>query len=124
MTGIRALKQTARLALHRAMQWPALYITDAGTQIQCGVRKHTDNKALGDVKGTSFGYAERAEVIPRLVFLAGEVDPVNGATVSIALGEAYHIDNVLPPDGITVTCEVSRLSARDAEGLPLPVESV
>lgn len=127
MAGIRALKDRARLQLHKAMEIPAIYIwtTDAGTtfNLPCTVRLHTDDKALGDVRGTSFGYAERHEKISRIIFLAAgaaAIDPDNGAIVSFAPGEAYRVDNVLPRDGITITAEVTKLLPSDVIGAPLP----
>jgi hypothetical protein len=118
---LREIREKARAALHNALRIPALYLAEGHDPVECFVRVHTDNKALGDLKGTSFGYAERQEVIPKIVFLRAEVpNPVSKAIVSIAPDEAYRVDNVLSADGITVSAECTVLSAKQRFGLPVP----
>jgi hypothetical protein len=109
--GLRGIKTKARLDLHAAMQVPARYFLGAQPYLPCGVRVHTDDKALGDVKGTAFEYAARHEVTPHLIFLISEIRPTRGALVAVEPGEVYAVDNVLPPDGITVTAEVTKVRA-------------
>lgn len=111
------------------MQVPAFYIADPavpGVYTTCTVRVHTKQEALGEVAGTSFDYAEKHEFIPRLIFLVDEVpEPERGGVVTITdpvTGdlEAYMIDNRLPKDGITVTAEVTVMTASQYTGLPFP----
>lgn len=128
MAGFRDIKRAARQALHRVLQIPALYILDPADLVNnpavpVAVRLHISFNALGDVKGTSFSYAERHELGPRIIFLKSEVTPVRGAVVSIESGEAYRIDNVLPPDDFTVTAEVAAMRSAETAGLPVPVAS-
>jgi hypothetical protein len=76
------------------------------------VRVHYTFKALGDMQGTNFHFAQREETMPRIVFLRSEIAaPARSAVVSISSDEAYRVDNTLPPDGLTVTAEALRLSA-------------
>lgn len=100
----------------------AFYFADpsAGDPKRITVRVHEKWVALGDLKGTNFNYAETESIAPRIVFLLSEVDPVRGAYVSIEPGLAYRIDNPSPPDDITVTATVIKVSAEDTEGFPFP----
>ncbi len=122
MAGFRAIREEARAALHEGLSVPALYIESTGAEPEyIHVRVHTTWGQVGDVKGTSYAYAELQDTKPKLIFLVAEVpEPYNGAIISIAPGEAYRIDNVLPPENITVAAEVHRVSASTAAGLPVP----
>jgi hypothetical protein len=122
---LREIKEQARRDLHNGMKVSALYLSEWPVEgepvaIPCEVRVHTKFKALGDLAGTSLGYAETQEPVPRLLFMKDQVDPVNQAVVSISLEEAYRIVLVNPADGITVTAEVTPMSATQRVGLPLP----
>jgi len=128
METIREIKTRARGQLHSAMSVPALYVREnppdfeiveeAGEDGLINVRLHVSTTTMGEVQGTSFNYAERADIIPRIVFLVAEVSPVRNDIVSIADGEAWRIDNVLVVDGITVTAEVKRIL--NTTGIPVP----
>lgn len=129
MTLLRDIKRQARRDLHEHMLVPALYLVPAaapGTYeepVNVTVRLHIKFDALGDMKGTNFHYAERQEVTPKIIFMRDQIDkPARHAVISVELGEAYRVDNILPPDDITVAAEVLRLSAAEAAGLPLPDE--
>lgn len=84
-------------------------------------RVHTENKALGDLAGTSLGYAEIADVTPKLIFWLedGHV-PQRGGVYSISATEAYRVDHVETPDFVTVAAVVSRLAAKDAADFTPP----
>lgn len=117
----RDIKSDARRAVHENMHLPALYIEPGFPAKDITVRLHTKFLQLGDMKGTSFSFAEKEEVKPKIIFLVEEVPaPVRNAIVSIAPGEAYRIDHTLKPDGLTVTAEVLRLSETEAALLPIP----
>jgi hypothetical protein len=119
--GLRDIKAKARADLHQAMRVGAFYYTDANaTPIPCNVRVHTKFAALGDQKGTSFSYAETREMVPRLIFWKSEIDPDNRGMVMIAADEGYLIDHVDPPDGLTVTAQVSNLDAATRALLSYP----
>lgn len=129
MTNLRDLKRQARKDLHQHMQIPALYLVPAPAgssspyeaPLFVTVRLHLKFDAIGDMKGTNFHYAERHEPTPKIIFMRSEVNkPVRNAVIVIEAGEAYRVDNVLPPDDITVAAEVLRLSAAEASGLPVP----
>jgi hypothetical protein len=93
------------------------YVDDATTPEQCPyntadvlVRVHYNFKALGDLKGTSYHYAEATEVNPQIIFNRYEIyKPERAAVVSVSDDEKYEIDNVSPPDGEFVTCGATRL---------------
>ena len=123
MESLRTLKRRARRDLHNAMLVPALYLLGDEpwmTQKLIHVRLHSKFDAVGDLQGTNFNYATRQEVTPKIRFDLTEIDPVNGAIISIEAGEAYRVDNVQPPDDQFVTAEAIRLSEKQATGLPVP----
>lgn len=132
----RDIKNTARLKVHDTMQVSALYcVPDPAyiddtippdvcpyTEQSVNVRVHYSFKALGDLKGTSFHYAEKQEVMPQIIFMVEELSaPMGGAIVSISEDEMYRIDNVLPRDGLTVSCEVTVVPKKQRAGVPYPV---
>lgn len=123
MGGFFAEKQAARTAVHEYMSRPGLYIPDIAfpsTNTPVTVRVHERWTEIGNLKGTSFHFAEREEVTPRLVFWVSEIVPDRLAVVSVAAGEAYRVETVEPKDGLSVTANVVRLSAAEAAGLPVP----
>ena len=122
----RDQKKVARRVVHDTMQIAALYLAyvplDGASPdpLPVDVRLHTEFKALGDQAGTSFQFAERHETVPKIIFLRSQITPVRGAVVSVALGEAYEIDNVMPPSEEYITVEVTRLAVGKTIGLPYP----
>lgn len=138
MESLRELKTRARADLHEAMQVAALYLVENPLYVTpvvdpdipryietpVNVRVHYDFGALGDMKGTNFHYAEREEIKPQLVFLRAEMPtPQRNAVISVSVDEAWRVDHVDPPDGITVKTQALRLSeAQIALGdYPVPV---
>ncbi len=126
----RDIKRQARRDLHNALKVAALYFRDdedgnlLDTPALVHVRVHTKWEKAGDMAGTNLSYAEVQEINPRVIFLVDEVAaPVRNAIVSIAPGEAYRLDNVLPPDDITVTAEATRMPLGQTVGLPVPPEA-
>ena len=79
----------------------------------------------GDLAGTNLTYAEVQENRTRIVFdaealaQAGVLLKRRDAVVRTAT-EGYVIDTVMPRDGITTTCEVTRMSASELIGKILP----
>lgn len=75
---------------------------------------------------TGFDYApaERVETVPEIVARAEEVSPVRGGVFVVAPDEAYTVELPLPRDGITITSQVTLLSADRiaSEGLVAPGE--
>ena len=112
----------ARRTLHEDMSVPAMYFMEDSPDaaIAITVRIHEQWMALGDLKGTNFNYAETESITPRIIFMLSEVDPERGAIVSVEPGVAYRVDTPLPPDDITVTATVSKLTPDEAVNFPLP----
>lgn len=113
----------ARQQLHAYMHVDALYYSrpeDAATipfirQITC--RVHDKFLKVGDLAGTNFHYAEMEENSPRAIFMRAEITPKKNMIMATKRGY-YRVDAVLPPDGITVTAHLARLThATDVEGL-------
>jgi hypothetical protein len=120
--GLRDIKAKARRALHTAMQVPASYYATALTAPRLiHVRVHTKWIELGGLKGTSFNYAETEDRAPRIVFDRTEVPtPLRNSLVVISAEEGYRVGQTEPIDGMTVTADVTVLSAADLAGKTLP----
>lgn len=115
----------ARRKLHDNMSVPALYFVPPYDPVltlvtPVTVRVHDHMQALGDLKGTNFNYAEVEDDSPKIVFLREEIVPKRGMMISVSPGVAYNIDTVKPPNGITVTANVSRVTEKEATGFPVP----
>lgn len=116
----RTQKRASREIVHETMQVEAKYYATTGAEpVDVLVRLHTKFDALGDLRGA--GYAEMQSIKPKAIFIrpaAGFL--VNNAVLLVAPGEAYSINNIQPPDDITVTVELVKLSKSQyvAEGLP------
>lgn len=128
-TSFRDIKRKARRALHKELRVPAYYLlpTTAGSSdkyekpVLVYVRYHPEYESLGEIPGRGDNYAERQAVTPRIIFMREEVDkPKRNAVISIEDGEAYRVDNTLPPNDITITAEVNRMREADLDGLPFP----
>lgn len=147
---LKTIKDAARAKLHEGMHRPALYLVInpayvtpvvdpsippyvGGTLVPGSspaeytyptkkIREHYSFNALGDMKGTNFSFSERQEVKPKLIFLNTEfpTPPERNAIVVFDENTGYRIDNRLPVDGITTTCECLRLSASEMANLPFP----
>lgn len=106
------------------MAIPALHYATAGAAaVAIRVRLQTKFAQIGDDR--SMGWAEREAVKPRLIFMLSEMTSAGivlnrNQIVYFEPGEAYNIDNLLPPDDITVTAEVTRLSRKQYQDAGLP----
>lgn len=124
----RDIMNEARKAIHQTLEVDALYLVPAagvpGTYedpVPVKVRVHDRAVQLGDLKGTSFDYAVKADNNPQVIFLREEMAaPARNAIVSVEAGEAYAIDSVEAPHGVTVAANVTRLRASETVGLPVP----
>lgn len=105
----RHQKRRARLQLHHRLADPVLYLKGATADPKgVMVRLHLGFDTAGELRRA--GFAETHEYDPRAVFLAAEVTPVvNGIIVTEDMG-AWRVTSTLPPDDITITAEVARLS--------------
>lgn len=121
---IRDLKNRSRQTLHDRLAFAAVYAADADAVVgtDCTIRHHERQQAFGDMAGFDFAPAERVEVVPKIVCLNAEVTPKRGGVFSVSATEAYEIEVVFPPDGITTTAQVTRMkqSEIDAANLPVP----
>lgn len=115
----REQKRSARDIVHEHMAVPCEYYAIKGaTAVPIRARLLLKFDALGDDR--SMGWAEIQAMKPKLVFKASEVEPVRGAVIYFQPGEAYRVDNLLPPDDQYITAEVTALTVRqlETEGLP------
>lgn len=122
MRSFRDIKRQARSDVHRELRVAALYLeSPSATPVPCFVRVMTKFAALGDMKGTSFNYAERIDQTPRLILWCEELpEPKRNAIISVEPGEAYQIDNIEPADGQTITVLVVAMDPADIVSLPVP----
>lgn len=107
-TEFQRLKNVARRVVHSTMAIPANYYAPGSTEAQTvGVRRTVKNVLTGEMKGTNFNYAERAEEATYLIFWREQMPaPVRNAVVMLATGVQYFVDYVEPPDGLTITTRV------------------
>lgn len=111
MSPWRDQKNAARLTLHKTFKVDGFYFAAKGIPgVPVTVRPHLKWDMVGALKEVA-GFAEIQSLKPKIVFLRAEVQPVNKALVYLAEDEIYRVNNVLPVDGITVTAEVTRLTA-------------
>ncbi len=116
----RDLQRRARSTLHSTLSVPATYHSpDRQTVVECTVRVHDRQKAFGDMTGFDYDPAERVESVPEIVTLAEEVTMSRGGVFSLGADEQYQVETVMPPDGLTVTAQVSRRSASKVAAEPL-----
>ena len=117
----REQKERARLDLHAAMGVEAFCVPHRlGMPKPVVVRAHTEFKALGDVKGTSFVYAERRDETPRVIFLASEHEPERGDVVMISSKEGYLVEATDPVYNVTITAFVRPLLPKELLLYPAP----
>ncbi len=123
MADWRDIKREARAVVHDTMALAGQYYADVGVPpVAVRARLSTRFTQIGDDR--SMGWAEIEAVKPRLIFMLSELPTgltlARGAIFYLQPGEAYQIDNLLPPDDITVTAEVTRLSRKQYADAQLP----
>lgn len=111
--GLRDIKLAARQALHEAMQVPGYCYPVKGGFKTVDVRVHTEFAGLGDVKGTSFVYAERRDEQDKLIFLASQHQPLRGDVIVISAIEGYRVDNEDPIYNVTIAAAVVPMTAKE-----------
>lgn len=111
----RSIKRQARQQVHAAMRLPCWRVSVGGSVTPAYARLHVartnvTNDYAGELE--SLGYAERANVSPRLVVMRDEVvAPAEGDVFLFAADEAYGVEAVRPFDDITVTLDCYRSTA-------------
>jgi hypothetical protein len=124
---LREIKEQARRDLHNELKVTA-YCYRAGSRVftVADIRVHNDWGALGDVKGTSFVYAERRDTKKQeLIFLAEQFQPKNQDVIMVGPEEGYMVDDVDPTYNITIRAGVISLPAnRMADYIAPPIEGV
>lgn len=122
LRSFREILRKGRGDLHAHLQVPALYIAyDGATPLPVSVRDHTRFVETGDAGSRAKGFANVADVTPKILFMVAELpDARYGAIFSIAAGEAYRVERTDPRNDITRTAYVTPLSKNEAIGLPVP----
>lgn len=106
---IREVKRTARRQLHERLGEPVWYLSAPGDDpVAATARLHLNFNQLGELLRGGFG--ERMELTPRIIFLRDNVRPVRDAIVVTRDMGAYFIDHDHPPDDITITAEVVKMT--------------
>lgn len=115
MTRHRAVKDRARSLLHGRMKVKGFFYPDGPDSVYTVLwfRVNSKDEAVGDLAGTSLGYAERRETVPKLIFLAEDHSPERGNVYIVSPHEGYRVDSVDPQDGITITANCVRLTSRE-----------
>lgn len=114
MPTFRDIKRKARQRLHSRLSEPVVYVRDAGkpseVKVSLKVRLHLNFVQVGELlRG---GYADMEELNPTVVFMSGGAAPVEKAIVVTRDFGAWRIVLVKPPNDITVSAEVVRLTDR------------
>lgn len=119
------IKATARQALHDFMARPASFYDSTGTLLADPItaRKHDAPKVVGDLAGTNLSYAETHERPTTVVLWRSEIASITlrrGCMIIFAEDEGWYVETVLPPDGLTITVEVSEANQTALDGKTLP----
>lgn len=119
---IQQIRETARGSLHAFMGRPAnYYATPAATPVLTKVRAHSKRGQIGDLPGTNLNYAETFDRKETVVMWAADVPaPARGGLIHLSAAEGYWIDAAEPQDGQTITVTVTKATASELVGLPLP----
>ena len=112
----RDLKAEARTVLHGRFEVSAKCFRGGinGTITDVELRVHTNQIVTGDLPETGYPFAERVEQDPRLVFLVEQHSPLQGDVYSISEIEAYEVQTVEIPEGVTVTVGCKQLTRKEA----------
>lgn len=95
-----------------------LYVpTLTGTPQAATVRLHLSFDALGEMRRQ--GFAEQQEYNPQAVFLLSQMTPRRDGLIITADMGVWRVDNTLPPDDITMTAEIIRLSESQVRSVGL-----
>lgn len=106
----REQKRQARQQLHSAMAEPVLYIPFKGATPQAVTgRVHLNFEALGELRRA--GFAELSDLTPQAIFQQADLAPVRTAVFVTEDMGAFQIEQVDPPNDITVLVRISRLPA-------------
>ncbi|ALA45450.1 hypothetical protein ADP64_000020 [Achromobacter phage phiAxp-2] len=112
----RSIKRQARQQVDATMRLPCWRVSIGGsvtlTYARLTVaRTNVTNDFAGELE--SLGYAERANVSPKLIVMRDRVpDPAVGDLFLFEEDEAYGVEDVRPPDDITVTLDCYRALPR------------
>lgn len=126
MTSFREHKRKSRGVLHERHAVPALYIpVPDADPVACTVRvwlKSDEMTGASDQDGS----AQRTNTEDQLRFRLSQFEASlrsRTGIVSVEAGEAYRIEFLYPVDLGYQTARVTRLSAAEAAGLPLPADA-
>lgn len=114
--GLREIKARARRDLHERMKVPAYYYAHADAlPASVFVRVHSKMDALGEVQGTSFGYAERRDVVPKILYWVADYPArfQQKGVIMISADEGYRLGPDDPLDVHTITHAATPLSRTD-----------
>lgn len=125
METISEIRERSRKSLHEFMGRPVHYYADpdapSPTYEAVKAREHSKIERAGDLAGTNLSYAEVHDRREAVRFWMEEMpNPVRNALVIFSPTVGYFINNVLPDDGLTVDCEVTRAEQSDLVGFTAP----
>ena len=119
----RDIRRNARMDLHREFMVDSYCYVDgdpSGAPALVRIRVWPEFKMLGDMKGTSFEYAEIEENSPLILVMKEDLVPKRGMVFCVEPGEAYRVDHRKPLDDISYTCSCTRLSESEANQYAAP----
>lgn len=114
--------ERGRAQVFEAHARPCLYTPPGLDPIVTRAKLHEKFDALGEVKGTSYDYAEKQEPRPIVLVFQDTIYPPlkRNAMIMFAVDRGYRVDNIKPRHGAYVDAVVTRLQPSDLVGLPYP----
>lgn len=121
MAGFRAIVNKMRRAVHTHLHVPAFYrATEIDDWIEVDVRIATKFTKAGDFP--DMDGAQVHELNPQIIFLRDQVTkPARNSVISVETGEAWRVADCMPPNGITITANVTRMAEEATTGFPVRV---
>lgn len=97
------------------------YATPTSQPVLTKARPHSRRGLIGDLPGTNLNYAETFDRKEAVILWREHVpEPTRGALIHLANGEGFWVDSVEPPDGQTITVNVTKATAEELAGLTPP----
>ena len=115
--GWRDIKARARSTVNETFRVPVIYLVPGASSppVPTHARILSSFKALGDMAGTSYDYAEIEAMTPKVIFwLSDGPRPQRNALVLVSENEGYALGALDPVDGLTQTADAVPLSPAEA----------
>ena len=121
MTSLVEYRAAARVTVHDRLSVPVrVHASDGASHVDTVARVMDRVEEVGSLTGSGSTYVQRKAKTAEVLFFMADHVPVRGQVVVVSAGEAYRIQTIEPPDGLSVTAATSRLSTTDAAAFSAP----